>query len=64
MKNNIRIVAPFMILGETPRVILPCGSCEVRVHGGIVQVAYPDSPFALPSDKFNERLKGGSIIME
>jgi hypothetical protein len=64
MKNSITIVAPFMVLGETLRVILPYGPCEAKTHDGIVQVAYPYGSFALSSDKFNERLKDGSIVME
>lgn len=64
MKNSITIVAPFMVLGETPRVILPCRPCEARAHDGIVQIAYPYSPFTLPYDKFHKLMKDGSIAME
>jgi hypothetical protein len=64
MKYIITIVTPFMVLGKTTRTIFPCGPCKAKAHDGIVQLAYPYGSFALPSDKFNERLKDGSISME
>ena len=64
MKNSITIVAPFMVLGKTLRLIFPYGPCKTKVHDGIVQVDYPHGSFTLPYDKFNEHLKDGSIAME
>ncbi len=64
MKHSITIVAPFMVLGKAPRIILPYGPCEAKAHDEIVEVTYPRGSFTLPSDKFNEHLKDGSISIE
>jgi len=63
MKMIIAIVKPF-IVNLSKVTLFPCKFCEAITCGGIVEVAYPHGPFALPFDKFNERLKDGSIVVE
>jgi len=66
MKITISVVAPFMLLSPvgSHRVILPCDSCNAITLRGVVQIEHPYGPFSMPNDRFNERVRDGSIHVQ
>lgn len=64
MQYRINITNSFTVIGKVSRVVFPSNKpCNAVVQDGIVQVDYPDSPFALPLDRFYKYIEDDRITI-